>query len=46
MDVSRGQLIKAETAKPTMSSFAGVGSAAWWFSLTQSILDIIVHIDL
>jgi hypothetical protein len=39
-------LIKAKTTKPTMISYTGVGSAAWWSAVTQAILDITVHIDL
>jgi hypothetical protein len=34
--ISQGQLIKAKTAKPTMSSYAGAGSAAGWSALTQA----------
>ena len=29
-----------------MSSYTGVGSAAWWSALTQGISDITVHSDL
>jgi hypothetical protein len=28
------------------SSYTDAGSAAWWWALTQVILDIAVHIDL
>jgi hypothetical protein len=32
--------------KPTMSPYAGAGSAAQWSALTQAILDIKAHIGL
>jgi hypothetical protein len=37
---------KKKNIKVTVSSNAGVGSAAWWSALTQAILDKTVHIDL
>lgn len=39
------QLIKAKTAKTTVSSDTGTGSAAQWSALTQAVLDITAHVD-
>ena len=46
LNISQGRLIKAKTAKPMVSPYAGAGSAAWWLALTQAILGITVHIVL
>jgi hypothetical protein len=48
LNISQGQLIKAKTAKKktTVSSYVSAGRAAQWLALTQTVLDITIHIDL